>query len=290
MSRCASPPRPATVRRAKWLAGFTLVELLVVIGIIALLIAILLPSLQKARQQANTVACASNMRQLGQGMAFFVNEHKGYMAKAWFNDEPNDFSTRGIWGYRDPLWSWEYVTNQYLKSKLVFQCPDDDPNNYRGLNNDTYAFAPDDPKGDDLPASYRHNMSNYPCGPWHAMKQTQLSDPTRAIMFAESTVGPPENQNWNQLATWEGVNGFVSQSYKNNCAWNRHTRGPAREKTSAAKSNYCFSDGHVETLAWDDTWQPTGSANLGGTAVPNTMWRQVHTDKPCGYWASRENP
>src|SRR4051812_46761278 len=65
--------------------GFTLVELLVVIGIIAILISLLLPSLARARKAAQTVACAANLRSIMQATHIFAAQNNGFLPGSAFS-------------------------------------------------------------------------------------------------------------------------------------------------------------------------------------------------------------
>jgi prepilin-type N-terminal cleavage/methylation domain-containing protein/prepilin-type processing-associated H-X9-DG protein len=71
--------------------GFTLVELLVVIGIIALLISILLPALARSREAANRIKCAANLRTIGQAAHIFAERHKGYFPRSYITGVGNPY-------------------------------------------------------------------------------------------------------------------------------------------------------------------------------------------------------
>jgi prepilin-type processing-associated H-X9-DG protein/prepilin-type N-terminal cleavage/methylation domain-containing protein len=95
--------------KSRCVRGFTLVELLVVIGIIALLISILLPALNRARQSAQAIACAANLKQFGLGYQMYCDQNKGELPQK--GPDGSDASTNsfapsgGVIGVDDPsIW------------------------------------------------------------------------------------------------------------------------------------------------------------------------------------------
>jgi prepilin-type N-terminal cleavage/methylation domain-containing protein len=121
------------MRRRK---AFTLVELLVVIGIIALLVSILLPVLSRARDNANATVCASNQRQLMMGFLMFANEHKGSLPGNYWDSikqQPTDPEKRD-WLLGDNPNQGNQALQvldgpqkgtifKYVKNRAVYRCP-----------------------------------------------------------------------------------------------------------------------------------------------------------------------
>ena len=115
--------------------GFTLVELLVVISIIALLVSILLPSLSKARESAKKAVCLSNLKNLHLGLYMYVDEN-GTLPYSVHAVMPDNVPPDGWW-YTDPvagtpaispwygfIWFWQQTAGQYFDNAWdIYRCP-----------------------------------------------------------------------------------------------------------------------------------------------------------------------
>src|SRR5688500_16115483 len=97
--------------------AFSLVELLVVIGIIALVIGMLLPALGRARRNAKAAQCLSNMRQMQAAALAYAVDHKGWLIQAGFG-HGSVVSDEGV--------AWFNTLQQYYQNKLVARCPADE--------------------------------------------------------------------------------------------------------------------------------------------------------------------
>jgi prepilin-type processing-associated H-X9-DG protein len=120
------------VGKKRRMSAFTLVELLVVIGIITLLIAMLLPALHKARDAALTVSCAARMRQLNQAVMMFVSDNKGSLPPIWAGSStnytfPSWWNTPCIFPWnassRDQIFNTGYLTPYLGYDLRNYVCP-----------------------------------------------------------------------------------------------------------------------------------------------------------------------
>ncbi len=95
--------------------GFTLIELLVVVAIIAVLVAILLPALSRARESARLITCGSNLHQIGLAVQQYALDWNDYPPEAWTGD--------WWWSGNGKTWSRTLIEKNYLAQISVYRCP-----------------------------------------------------------------------------------------------------------------------------------------------------------------------
>lgn len=205
--------------------AFTLIELLVVISIIALMIAILLPALKAAREQARKITCGSNMRQLGLAMVMYTGDNDSY-----FPETGPSFGSP----YNKPLWRdylTPYVNNGGKVHVLVssgvpiFTCPSDP----------LESFETADPSGwQSYSYGWNAHMTSHPgitMGGQLYRRITDSKDPVLDMLYFDLASGNPYG--WHGTNVWNVLNPAIEAQFTHY----RH----------ADSTNMTFLDGHVES-------------------------------------------
>ncbi len=222
--------------------GFTLIELLVVIAIIAILAAILVPTVGKVREKANTTKCAANMRSVAAAGLLFANEHKGKLPRLMVSNAEFPNVIRGaaqipvdqrIINNPNVYW-WTDLLNHYIQSPEAFCCPSlSEPatQNVGGAWSDRYALG----IGINFSA-----VAPLAQGEW--TRSINVPDPSQIVWLADS--------GGDVTGAWEGrvdTPGHGSCFFRGN---NKAAQGVMPRH--GGKTNAAFLDGHVELLDPED--------------------------------------
>ena len=225
--------------------GFTLVELLVVIGIIALLISILLPALGRAREQGNAIKCLSNLRQLGTSFLTYANVNKGHLPRpggspyySWdwiFWQQPRDVNESAI---------GPYLGNPLPVSLL--RCPSDNWEAHKIVNATDGAYL----------YSYMMNVSFYQKGTGsdyvEKVKLTSLRNSSGKVLLAEEDEGSINDGLYNTKPTGASYDWLSIRHDRK-----RVLPDSNQEANMDRRGNVSFADGHGEFLSRRDMYTPT---------------------------------
>jgi len=239
--------------------GFTLVELLVVIGIIAVLISILLPSLSKARESAKAVQCAANLRQLHTAMHLYAANFKGYVlpSRSWSGVGTLDTRWCGI-DLLATVFSVKGQTNsqagkQALTDRVakMLDCPSNDRNRGGSITGISVDYTYNTSMGDDraYPASPQYSATRA----WAYFKKVTEVYPNVIVAMDAS-----QDQTLVDYDRFEDVDDLTYSKFY--AGWPHHK----------AETNVLFFDGVVRRIRlWEkNKWKtPPNPTQTGLTAA-----------------------